>query len=277
MTTALVPAGPGGLLPAEPQRPSYRSAALLHPAPITAVALLSVVALITGSWIVGIGVAAAAALWVFLSPALPFFRRHVDRKQERTRLRQLERDRLRMVGQLSQPDQQRFFRLRDRLQQAYRAAAQAPQNTPWLDAHTKNLFEDALGDFLRLGVVVQQCQQRLQQNAVASIETEAQQLEQQIHAAQGDAARIALLQQTRAVLAQRTAAVAAVSKQQQDTRDQMRLLENTFLLLLDQVSNPQLPALALAQLTGLRDHVDVLVQTQAEATALEIGLTRSPR
>ena len=255
--------------------PPYAKYAFANPYNLSLLAGAGSAALLTGHWWVGLCAVAAEAVWMLFAPDSRLLRKKWfdpiwDSEQEAARkARQAAK-----FNALPDEEKERALKLRD---QQKRIEKMAKDNASFsVDLLSTDIakLEDLVDDFLDMAAVSSRYDSYLKDMNLPDIEQDIRRYTLQSEKLPAGDERRKVAQINLEVLLSRKDRYMDLRRNLQTARGQMDLMENTFLLLADEIVGMQNPRELVARLDELREGVAAVQETSRESERYMQGTGR---
>ena len=250
-----------------PDKPSYLKYTFANPYNLTLLGGALIASVLTLNPLIAVAALGLEGLWVLHGSQSRFMQRMLwDPMYEKERLQYEQRRRMEQVKKLSQGGQTRVMQLVEKEKQIQQLAMQNPSFTGDLlrgeIAKTHNL----VNAFIDLAVTCSRYENYLASINVNQIEMTRTHWQQFIEANVGkvDAVEMDIAKKNLAIINKRIERVAEIRRYLKIAYGQINLIENSFLLLADQIVTMQSPNELSGQLDELLDGVESIKETAKE-------------
>ena len=255
--------------------PPYAKYAFANPYNLSLLAGAGSAALLTGHWWVGLCAVAAEAVWMLFAPDSRLLRKKWfdpiwDSEQEAARkARQAAK-----FNALPDEEKERALKLRDRQKRIEKMAKDNASFSVDLLSTDIAKLEDLVDDFLDMAAVSSRYDSYLKDMNLPDIEQDIRRYTLQSEKLPAGDERRKVAQKNLEVLLSRKDRYMDLRRNLQTARGQMDLMENTFLLLADEIVGMQNPRELGARLDELREGVAAVQETSRETERYMQGTGR---
>ena len=250
-----------------PDKPSYLKYTFANPYNLTLLGGALVASVLTLNPFIAIAALGLEGLWVLHGSQSRFMQRMLwDPMYEKARLEYEQRRRMEQVEKLGQGGQNRVMQLIEKEKQIQRLAMQNPSFTGDLLRQEIAKTHNLVNAFIDLAVTCSRYENYLASINVRQIETTRIHWQQFIEANIGkvDAVEMDIAKKNLAIINKRIERVAEIRRYLKIAYGQINLIENSFLLLADQIVTMQSPNELSGQLDELLDGVESIKETAKE-------------
>jgi hypothetical protein len=247
------------------EAPPYAKYAFVNPYNLSLLAGAGSASLLTGHWWIGLCAVAAEAVWMLFAPdsrllQKTWFDPIWDGEQRAARLARQSAK----FNALPDLEKERALKLRDQQKRIEKMAKDNTTFTVELLSQDIAKLEDLVDDFLDMASVSSRYESYLKEMDLADIEQDIRRYSLQAERLPIGDERRTVAQKNLEVLLSRKDRYMELRRSLQTARGQMDLMENTFLLLADEIVGMQNPTELGARLDGLREGVAAVRETSKE-------------
>jgi len=250
-----------------PDKPSYLKYTFANPYNLTLLGGALIASVLTLNPLIAVAALGLEGLWVLHGSQSRFMQRMLwDPMYEKERLEYEQRRRMEQVEKLSQGGQDRVMQLVEKEKQIQQLAMQNPSFTGDLLRSEIAKTHNLVNAFIDLAVTCSRYENYLASINVNQIEMTRTHWQQFVEANVGkvDAVEMDIAKKNLAIINKRIERVAEIRRYLKIAYGQINLIENSFLLLADQIVTMQSPNELSGQLDELLDGVESIKETAKE-------------